>query len=350
MALKFNTKTGGCSQDTCLDVLGCPDGRTPDTIIRRHDTRPPFRVEVEDCDGSMDLRGLVIEANMWAVAKLKIAITSTDTYFSLADNVGFDQIMVGDIIVMDRVRNPERMLVTGFDETNKFVQVQRGYHGTQTSAWKKGNGLKIFRILNGVAQSEILFDDVRQVDGTTEQDVVVGSYLVYEWGPEDTCLPGCYYFEFKVLKMIETAWFLPGGYWTGEVHQDADGYFHSGTILSDSSVLLSYDQVNNQYNIPITVWSGETHLHTDGNTYTGSSHNDGSILLSKTGVLSDGTGTYNGISAQAISVVPSFTEEGLTAEDFGCVLGEGVEWVRRFPLCNEGFLVKIVDSPTVEIT
>jgi hypothetical protein len=30
-------------------------------------------------------------------------------------------------------------------------------------------------------------------------------------------------------------------------------------------------------------------------------------------------------------------------------MGTGVEWVRRFPSDGEGFLIKIVDSPTMEL-
>ena len=48
-------------------------------------------------------------------------------------------------------------------------------------------------------------------------------------------------------------------------------------------------------------------------------------------------------------ITPSFTEADLTPYYFGCILGEGVEWVRRFPISGEGFLIKIEHSPSVEI-
>ena len=48
------------------------------------------------------------------------------------------------------------------------------------------------------------------------------------------------------------------------------------------------------------------------------------------------------------SITPSFTDPDLTPASFGCGLGEGVEWVRRFPVSGEGFLIQIVDSPTME--
>lgn len=351
MAVTFNTKTGGAcrSQSYCPDKFGCPPNVCADFTIRRHDTKPALKVQVEDCNGAFDLQGLVIEANMWAVAKLRDNLTEVADYFQLADNIGFEQIMVGDIIVMERVRLPERMLVVAFDETNKVVKVQRGYHGTTPSAWKKGTIMRIFRVMNAPAESELVFQDITDVDGTVTRDVLTESYLVYEWQPEDTCLPGCYWLEFKVLKMIDVVWFLPGGNWTGEVHSHTDGYFYTGSVQTDSSVLLSYDQVSDRYYLKDTPWSGQTHLYS-GYQFTGSVHNDGSVILNQTGVPSSDNVSYNEYGQTALlSVIPSFTDESLTARDFGCILGEGVEWVRRFPVSGEGFLIKIVDSFTPEL-
>jgi len=81
-------KSQGCQPAPCLDKFGCPDNRCPDFFIRRHDTKPPFKVAVEDCDGPMDIQGLVIEVNMWAMGKLKKTLATTDTNFVLADGVG----------------------------------------------------------------------------------------------------------------------------------------------------------------------------------------------------------------------------------------------------------------------
>jgi hypothetical protein len=254
-----------CGQtDNCVDEFGCPSGICPDFTIRRHDTRPPFKVAVEDCDGPLDLTDLVLEANMWAKAKLKAAIDEDDTFFQFADGIGFQQVMVGDIIVIDRVRLPEHMLVLGFDETNKYISVQRGYNGTQAQAFKKGQSLRIFRVMNAPAVTEMELDDIEQVDGTTLTDQIIASFLIYEFQANDTCLPGCYLLEFKLLKMAENG---------------------------------------------------------------------------SAGMLSTSTTT----------VIPSFTDPSLTPEDFGCILGEGVEWVRRFPVTKEGFLIKITDSPTTEL-
>lgn len=351
MAIQFNLKNGGCqNQCGCVNTDGCPDNVCPDFMIRRHDTKPAFKVSVEDCDGPLDLQGLVVEVSIWALAKLKTAIGTDDDYFALADNIGFNQIMMGDIIIMDRARNPEHMLVTGFDETNNLVRVQRAYHGTSVSSWKKGTSMRIFRTMSAPAQSEMSFEDVQEVDGTITKDVLQASYLVYEWQAEDTCLSGCYWLEFKVLKMIDIVWYLPGGYWTGDTFTYTDGFFYTGLGFTDSSVRLSYDQVQDKYFLPDVPWFGEIHLHSDNNYYTGTSHDEGSVLLSKNGLPSNDNVAYNenGVAALAASIIPSFTDISLTPSDYGCILGEGVEWVRRFPIEGEGFLIKIVDSPTSE--
>lgn len=256
MSCQPNTKCGGC-----LDRNGCPPGVCPDFVIRRHDTKPPFKVNVSDCDGPLDLTGLVVEFSMWAKAKLKVAIDDTSTFLSFADRIGFDQVMVGDILVLDRARNPEHMRVIGFDEDNYLVQVQRGIHGTTASAWKKGNGLRIMKAFSLPASSEIVLQDILNLDGTTDKDQLTDSFLVYEWKPSNTCLAGCYWAEFKLLKLTE---------------EDVDDHSDEGA---------------------------------DG------------ITLTLT----------------------------LTPADYGCTLGTGVEWVRRFPVTGEGYLIKVEDSPTAEL-
>lgn len=258
-------RTGvGCQQTSsgCPDKFGCPPGVCPDFTIRRHDTRPSFKVAVADCDGPLDLtdENLILEVNMWAKAKFKRAVAADDTYFGLADEIGFEQVMVGDIIIVERARLPEHMLVIAFDETNKLIQVQRGYNGTTASAWKKGQAIRIFRTLNASGEIESVYEDVIQEDGTTEEELVE-TYLVFEWDANTTCLPGCYWLEFKLLQMAA---------------EDED------------------------------------------------------------------------VSALAVSVTPSFTPSTFSAATFGCSLGAGVEWARRFPVSGEGFLIKIVDSPTAE--
>lgn len=250
-----------CGNNNCVDEYGCPSDICPDFVIKRHDTYPAFKVSAEDCDGAIDLtdENLVLEASIWATAKLKAAITTDDTYFALADNVGFNQMMVGDVIVMEQVRRPEHMLVEAFDETNKFVQVQRGYNGTPITTWKKGAKLKIFRTMGGAAEIQTVLEDVQQEDGTVLEDQLTETLLVYNWAALDTCTPGCYWLEFKLLKM-----------------------------------------------------------------------EDGVLEIMSTP-----------------SVTPSFTPD-LSTDDFGCVLGDGVEWARTFPVGKQGFLIKIIDSSTTE--
>ena len=254
--------SGDSCETTCNDKFGCPSGATPDFCIKRHDTKPPFRVSVEDCDGPLDLTDetLVLEANMWAEAKLKKDLDDSTDYFRLADDIGFEQVMVGDIIVFDRVRLPEHMLVKGFDETNKLIQVERGYNSTIISSWKKGTKIKIFRVLNGTAEIETVLTDITQLDGTVLEDQLKNTFLVYEWQANDTCLPGCFWLEFKLLKMSEEI-----------------------SMLSDS-----------------------------------------------------------------VSITPSFTPSTLSADDFYCGIGDGVEWARRFPT-DGAFLIQITNSPTAEV-
>jgi len=188
----------------CPDRLGCPQGVCPDFVIRRHDTRPAFKVLIEDCDGPIDLTGLVLEASMWALAKLKTAIAADDTEIAFADNIGFHQILPGDIIIADRVRSPEKMLVTGFNEESGLVEVQRGYDGTLTSAWKKGQRLRIFRFMNQAGVTEMVMESPTGLEAeTTTEETLAESYLIYEWAANDTCVPGCFYLEFKLIKMLD---------------------------------------------------------------------------------------------------------------------------------------------------
>jgi hypothetical protein len=278
------------TQTNCPDKYGCPPGQCPDFQIKRHDTKPSFKVSVEDCDGPLDLTGLVLEVNMWAKGRLKNAITQEDTSLQLADNIGFCQTLPGDIIVMDRVRSPEWMLVTGFDEDNYIIFVERGYNMTPISNWKKGSKLRIFRLMNSPAVTEMILepgDEDGDGDGCIpevkkppalentnhrhkftlypgqipyihvpgpgdfvgippgEHEKIKQSFLVYDWTSVATCTPGCYWMEFKLIKMMDVT------------------------------------------NVP--------------------------------------------------SVTPL------------CFAGLGVEWVRRFPATGEGFLVQVIDSPTAEI-
>ncbi|NIQ16334.1 MAG: hypothetical protein GTO02_18665, partial [Candidatus Dadabacteria bacterium] len=128
-----------CSQRPfCPTKDGCIPGTCPDFQIKRNDTRPPLKISVADENGPIDLNGLVLEASMWAIGKLKKDITATDTSISLADNIGFCQALPNDTIVMDTIRDAEHMRVLGFDESNFLIFVERGVDGTMPEAYKKG--------------------------------------------------------------------------------------------------------------------------------------------------------------------------------------------------------------------
>jgi hypothetical protein len=250
----MNFKTGiKCnSASYCEDGSGCPEGRTPDFCIKRHDTRPEFKVSVEDCDGPFEENeNVIVEVNMWAKGKLKKDLDEQSNYFYLADNIGFDQIMIDDIIVFDQIRSPEQIKVIGFDETNKAVFVERGYNETIIQKYSKGSGLKIFRAKNLEAQIEYAYEDILQTDGSIKNQLV-NTFLICNWNSSMTCLPGCFWLEFKMIK-------------------------------------LNLDFLN------------------------------------------------------LISFTPS-----MTINDYGCGHPAGVEWIRRFPLESEGFLIKINDTPTAE--
>lgn len=266
---------------SCTDKFNCVAGVCPDFIIKRHDVRPQFKVGIADCDGPLDLTDLVLEASMWANGKFKSAVAADDTYFALKGNIGFYQCLVGDIIVVDEVRTPEIMLVTGIDEENHLIQVTRSYNVTTAKAYKKGTGIKIFRMLNAAASLESKLEDQLNVDGSITEDVLIESLLVYEWAANDTCLPGCYNFEFKLLKMTE--------------EEEAP--------MAVSALSLSYVS----FTPSITPEEDED---------------------------------------APVAIVPSFIS--VTPSDAGCSIGDGVEWVRRFPPNSDAFIIQIYDTPTSE--
>lgn len=194
----------------CPDKFGCIPGVCPNFTIKRFDTLPPFRYSVTDDDGNpIDLTGLVLEANMWANASLRSAISETDTSIRLMGDIGFEQSLVDDIIVMNRVRSPEHMRITGFDESNKLIFVERGVNGTTPSAYGRNTCLKIFRFISSPGETEMVFDDITQIDGTVLCDQLIESFLVYNWNINDTCVPGCFHFEFKLLSIDPNSIVVP---------------------------------------------------------------------------------------------------------------------------------------------
>lgn len=191
----------GCgSAPSNCDSGDCPG--VPDLCIKRHDTRPAFKISISDCDGVVNLtdENLALEASMWFDAKLKSALDGSSTTFQFADNIGFDQVMVGDLIVTGRSRNPERMLVTSVDEAAKSVTVLRGHDGTTPQPWVRGTVLNIFRFMDQLANIESYYEDVTGVDGSIVNELT-DTMLVYNWTAPQTSMPGCYWLEFK-LSMI----------------------------------------------------------------------------------------------------------------------------------------------------
>lgn len=358
MAIQY--KNYGCGVHTncgCVDKFGCPPGVCPDFTIRRHDTQPVLRVKIQDCGEPLDLTNRIVEVNMWAKSKLKNSINANDTLISFADAVGFEQVMAGDTIIMERVRNPEHMLVLGFNEITQMVLVQRGWNGTASSSWKKGTPLRIFRVMNSPAEVEMVHEDIEDIDGTITKNVLRESFFVYEWKPEDTCLPGCYWLEFKLLKMKGLSFYSPGGHWLGSYHQDGNGNFLTGPEYSDSSMVLSFQvDKDGKFLLPDGVWEGEYHLWSDGNYYSGTNHDEGSVYLNNTGIAADDSVGYNisgMIPSDPLLDYSQFStvsvSEVSTTSFSQCQLGHGVEWVRRFPTEGDGFLIKIENSFTAEI-
>lgn len=197
----------GCnSSGGCQGSGNCP--RTPDFCIKKNDTRPIFQVSFSDCDGAVELdnENIVVEASMFFKAKLKSQISNSSTTLSFADNIGFDQILIGDLIVVDKPRNSEKMLVVSIDESSKSFTVQRGYSSSPSipsmpQSWSKGTNLKIFRFIDETAQVESVFEDTTQVDGSILNELT-DTILSFAFTSEHTSAPGCYWFEFKISRIM----------------------------------------------------------------------------------------------------------------------------------------------------
>lgn len=233
-----NTSKNSCNYiNNCISNEGlCSDlGLCYDFIIKRHDALPEFKLEVTDCDEPINLTDLIVEASMWTSSKLKANITESQTTIQLADNIGFDQILEGTIVQAGLGRNFERMRITGFDEIKKEIYVDRGYKNTTPFPWKKGTALRLLRFLSSPAVTEMTFEDVTTIDGSVLKNQLTHSYLIYKWRPEDTCLAGCFNFEFKLLKMLDLVTPIPNisysqcdwGYgveWVRRFPNDKDGF------------------------------------------------------------------------------------------------------------------------------
>ena len=175
-----------------------------DFTIKRHDTRPVFKVDITDCDQPINLTNLVVEVSMWVNAKLKLNITNLTSTIQFADNIGFEQINLETIIQVGVGRAFERMLVESIDEENKTVTVFRGQMNTEVYNWKKGTSIRLLRFLNNSALGEMEFQDVEQLDGNVLDNQLIRSTLIYAWMSDDTCLSGKYFLEFKLLETYVT--------------------------------------------------------------------------------------------------------------------------------------------------
>lgn len=205
----------------CRSNDNCSKFEHVDFFIKRGDSKPSFKVSVEDCDGVLDLtdENLVLEANMWFDAKLKSEIDSQISTILLADNIGFDQIKLGDIILTDTNRNPEKMLVTNIDESSKAITVQRAYGLTVSYSWPKGTSLKIFRFIDQPAEIESVFEEISNVDGTTSEELS-DTFMVFNWNSDQTSVAGSYWFEFKLI-MMDSSSIL----WTKKTPLLKEGFF-----------------------------------------------------------------------------------------------------------------------------
>lgn len=191
----------GCGQT----ASGCSDSNcesAPDFCIKRGDTMPYFKVSVEDCEGVVDLtdENLVLDASMWFKARLKSDITSSSSTVAFADGLGFDQVSVGDVLLADRVRNPEKMLVSSINEASKTITVQRGYDSTLPDNWSKGTQLLIFRFIDEPAEIQSVFEERENMDGAVVEELS-DTFMVFKWTQDYTSMPGCYFLEFKLTMM-----------------------------------------------------------------------------------------------------------------------------------------------------
>ena len=213
--------------------------------------------------------------------------------------------------------------------------------------------------MDSPAETEVVLEDTKRPDGVIEKDEITSASVVYEWQAPDTCLPGCYWLEFKVIKMLGLVLYLPGHHWHGPTNTDANGVYWTGTTKNDGSAQLSYDSVHDKYKLSTDEWTGPNNLHS-ANYYTGTDFTDSSVVLSRTNAREehhdhhhqpssipgpiypnnpdwnyydqpianvDGDvdgGIFFAFSCSNItapSVIPSFVDEGLTPSDFGCIPG-----------------------------
>jgi hypothetical protein len=289
-----NVSIQNCNPNNLNYVCGVPTN-CPNFVIKQHDTRPPFQVDITECEAPVDLQNLVIEASMWATAKLKCNITAETAVIQFADNLGFQQINYDTIIQIGDGRLFERMLVDKINDMDNSVTVYRGQMDTGAYPWKRGTNIKLIRFLNAPALGELVYQNVEELDGTIRPNVLTRSSLIYEWKPGDTCMAGLYIFEFKILKM--------------NIPPDPCA---SGDIIIITAPPIGNPNMPPLNGMPTYMppWGGAT--------------------------------PSNAIYSFSTAQTP------VSQVNYHCGIGADVEWVRRWPNNRAGFLIEIFPSPTAE--
>jgi hypothetical protein len=352
----------------------------PQFTIKQHDTRPSFKVEVTDCNAPIDLANLVIEASMWSNAKLKCNLTPDTTVIQFADNVGFQQLNYDTIIQVGDGRLFERMLIDQINDVESTITVFRGQMGTIAVPWKRGTQVKILRFLNNPAVGELVYGNIDQPDGTIINDALVASLLIYDWKPADTCMAGLYFLEFKIMKMtdvpmpcsgyIETVMAPPAGNinlpplngmptfmppaggaalpWTsGNAGQALDYSINVPFVIPQVSC---NNCITEEEYIKQTV-----HVRDE---FVDNLPNPAEPINAAPQMSMTGSDNYVVPYAPVAAVTASGCCGGgcwpppwtppVSHINYHCGMGQNVEWVRRFPTNQPGFLIEIFPSPTAE--
>jgi hypothetical protein len=79
--------------------------------------------------------------------------------------------------------------------------VTRGLGGALPQPWDKGASVKVFRFQDEPASVESVIETVESIDGSSSEELS-DTLLVFNWTADKTDMPGCYWFEFKVLKLL----------------------------------------------------------------------------------------------------------------------------------------------------
>lgn len=325
MAIKYNTVTGSCAtQSSCVDKFGCPKNQCPDFILKRHDTGPVLKVSVEDCDGPIDVTDGTVKVTMYAKSKLKKAITDTDFTIAFADDIGFEQVNAGDILIFPHTRSPEVMYANEFDEINKTIGVSRGHSGTTARAWKLGTALNIIRINRSNGEVETVTESKVQIDGTTKT-VTTKSYIKYTMAPQDALLPGCYWLEFTLIKQEVQTITMSGTPTGGTFTLNYDGHTSADLVYNSTSAQVQ------------SALEGLATVDTNNVICSGGPFPASAIIVKFQNIL---------LGTNAKPITASST--GLTGGTSPSISVETTTQgsLQRFPVDSEdGYLVKINDSP-----